>query len=191
MAATDTEPVTSVFTWDVKPGRERDFEEWAEGLHEVATRFPGHRGATWLRAEGSRHRYYTVVNFADQERLDRWLASDERADWIGRVRGIAEEHRQDTTGMETWFSLPGESVPPPSKLKMIVVTFCAVYPIALLLQAFVTPLTEAWPLPVRALTFPLLVIPVLTLFVMPVLSRAFRRWLYPVGRTHRPAKPGR
>ena len=191
MAATDTEPVTSVFTWDVKPGRERDFEEWAEGLHEVATRFPGHRGATWLRAEGSRHRYYTVVNFADQERLDRWLASDERADWIGRVRGIAEEHRQDTTGMETWFSLPGESVPPPSKLKMIVVTFCAVYPIALLLQAFVTPLTEAWPLPVRALTFPVLVIPVLTLFVMPALSRAFRGWLYPVGRSHRPAKPGR
>jgi antibiotic biosynthesis monooxygenase (ABM) superfamily enzyme len=191
MAATGTEPVTSVFTWDVKPGRERDFEEWAEGLHEVATRFPGHRGATWLRAEGSRHRYYTVVNFADQERLDRWLDSDERADWIGRVRGIAEEQRQDVTGMETWFSLPGESVPPPSKLKMIVVTFCAVYPIALLLQAFVTPLTEAWPLPVRALTFPLLVIPVLTLFVMPALSRAFRRWLYPVGRTHRPAKPGR
>ncbi|WP_141577872.1 antibiotic biosynthesis monooxygenase [Actinomadura sp. WMMA1423] len=191
MAATDTEPVTSVFTWDVKPGRERDFEEWAEGLHEVATRFPGHRGATWLRAEGSRHRYYTVVNFADQERLDRWLASDERAEWIDRVSGIADEHRQDTTGLETWFSLPGESVPPPSKLKMIVVTFCAVYPIALLLQAFVTPLTQAWPLPVRALTFPVLVIPVLTLVVMPALSRAFRNWLYPVGRTHRPAKPGR
>jgi hypothetical protein len=48
------------------------------------------------------------VNFADQDRLD-------------RVRGIAEEHHQDTTGPETWFSLPGESVPAPSKTKMVVV----------------------------------------------------------------------
>ncbi|NDU77103.1 antibiotic biosynthesis monooxygenase [Actinomadura sp. DSM 109109] len=191
MASAETGPVTMVLTWDVRPGRERDFEEWAAGLHEVATRYPGHRGATWLRAEGARHRYYTVVNFADQEHLDRWLRSDERAEWLGQVRGIADEHRQDTTGLETWFSLPGESVPAPSKRKMIVVTFCAVYPLSLLLQAFVTPLTESWPLPVRALTFPVIVIPLLTLLVMPALSRVFRRWLYPAGRTQRPARPGR
>ena len=119
----DTGPVSVVVTWDVKPGRERDFEDWAEGFHEVAIRYSGHRGATWLRAEGSRNRYYTVVNFSHQETLDRWLKSAERAEWIGRVRPIAEVHRQDTTGLETWFSLPGESVPAPSKLKMIIVTF--------------------------------------------------------------------
>ncbi|TMR03840.1 antibiotic biosynthesis monooxygenase [Actinomadura soli] len=185
------EPVTTVVTWDVRPGRERDFEEWAEGLHRAATRYPGHRGATWLRAEGSRHRYYTVVNFADQERLDGWMASEERAEFIDRVHGIATEHYRDTTGLETWFSLPGESVPAPSKLKMIAVTFVAVYPLSLLLQAFVTPLATSWPLPLKALTFPVIVIPLLTVVVMPMLSRLFRRWLYPVGRAHRPAKPGR
>ncbi|NKZ04724.1 antibiotic biosynthesis monooxygenase [Actinomadura latina] len=191
MAETETEPVTLVVTWDVKPGRERDFEEWAEGLHRVATGHPGHRGATWLRAEGSRHRYYTVVNFADQETLDGWLRSSDRADWLARVRGVAEEHRQDTTGLETWFSLPGESVPAPSKAKMVAVTFCAVYPLSLMLNAFATPLTKAWPVPVQALVFPVIVIPLLTVFVMPALSRLLRRWLYPVGRTHRPARPGR
>ncbi|RFS84986.1 antibiotic biosynthesis monooxygenase [Actinomadura spongiicola] len=187
----DGETVTTVLTWDVKPGRERDFEEWAVGLHRAATSYPGHQGATWLRAEGSRHRYYTVVNFADRERLDAWLGSAERAAWIDRVRGIAREHHRDTTGLETWFSLPGESVPPPSDLKMIAVTFCAVYPLSLLLQAFVTPSTTSWPLPLKALVFPVIVIPLLTLLVMPALSRLFRRWLYPMKRTHRPAKPGR
>jgi uncharacterized protein len=191
MGKTETEPVTAVFTWDVKPGRERDFEEWAQGLHEVATRYSGHQGATWLRAEGSRHRYYTVVNFSGRERLDGWLASDERAAWIERVRGIADEHRQDTTGLETWFNLPGESVPAPSKAKMIVVTFCAVYPLSLLLQAFVTPMTKPWPLPLKALVFPLIVVPLITVFIMPALSRVLRRWLYPIGRAHRPARPGR
>ncbi|GAA4240605.1 hypothetical protein GCM10022254_65940 [Actinomadura meridiana] len=188
---TDGEPVTIVITWDVRPGRERDFEEWAEDLHRTASRYAGHQGATWLRAEGSRHRYYTVVNFADQESLDTWLGSRERADRIGRLHGIATEHHRDTTGLETWFSLPGESVPPPSKLKMIVVTFCAVYPISLLLNELVTPLTKQWPVPLKAVTFPVLVVPLLTLLVMPVLSRLLRRWLYPIGRAHRPAKPGR
>jgi hypothetical protein len=191
MGTTEAEPVTIVITWDVKPGREPDFEQWAEGLHEVATRYSGHRGATWLRAEGSRHRYYTVVNFADRESLGRWLRSADRAEWIDRVRGIADERKQDTTGLETWFTLPGESVPAPSKAKMIVVTFCAVYPLSLLLQAFVTPLTTSWPLPLKALMFPAVVIPLLTLVVMPALSRALRRWLYPIGRVHRPARPGR
>ncbi|GAA0581735.1 antibiotic biosynthesis monooxygenase [Actinomadura livida] len=185
------DPVTLVLTWDVRPGRERDFEERAERLHRAAVRFPGHLGAVWLRAEGARNRYYTVVNFAGQERLDRWLESAERAETIDRIREVADEHRQDTTGMETWFSLPGESVPAPSKLKMIAVTFCAVYPLSLLLNTFVTPLTRSWPPPLQALTFPLLVIPLLTVFVMPALSRLLRRWLYPSGRTHRPARPGR
>jgi antibiotic biosynthesis monooxygenase (ABM) superfamily enzyme len=191
MGKTETEPVTVVLTWDVRPGRERDFEEWAEGLHEVATRYSGHQGATWLRAEGSRHRYYTVVNFSDQGKLDTWLDSPERADRLARVEGIAEEHQQDTTGLETWFNLPGESVPAPSNLKMIVVTFCAVYPLSLLLNAFVTPLTKSWAVPLKALIFPVIVIPLITVFVMPALSRLFRRWLYPIGRSHRPARPGR
>lgn len=191
MAETDAEAVTLVVTWDVKPGRERDFEEWSEGLHRVATGHPGHRGATWLRAEGSRQRYYTVVHFSDRDSMDRWLRSPDRKEWLDRLHGIAEEYRQDTTGLETWFNLPGESVPAPSKAKMIAVTFCAVYPLSLLLNAFATPLTEAWPVPLQALTFPVIVIPLLTVLIMPALSRLLRRWLYPVGRIHRPARPGR
>ncbi len=74
---------------------------------------------------------------------------------------------------------------------MVVVTFCAVYPLSLLLNAFVTPLTKAWPVPLQALIFPVIVVPLLTVFIMPALSRLLRRWLYPVGRIHRPARPGR
>ncbi|MFD0899657.1 antibiotic biosynthesis monooxygenase [Actinomadura sediminis] len=184
------EPVTVVFTWDVRPGRERDFERWTESLHEAASRYPGHEDAMWLRAEGGRHRYYTLVRFDDRESLDTWLESPERRDVIGRLGGIAVEHRHHTTGLETWFSLPGESVPAPSKAKMIVVTFCAVYPLSLLLQMFVTPLARDWPLPLRAVLFPAIIVPLLTLLVMPTLSRLLRRWLYPAGRVPRAARPG-
>lgn len=184
----DTEPATAVFTWDVRQGREREFERWAHGINEAASRYPGHQGATWLRAEGSRHRYYTVVNFSDQRRLDRWLSSDERTEWTSKLDGVAAaEHGASTTGLETWFSLPGEAVPPPSRLKMVIVTFCAVYPLSILFQLLIVPPTQALPLPLRAAIFPLIMVPLLTVAIMPGLSRLLRRWLYPPHRTHRPA----
>jgi uncharacterized protein len=184
----DTQPATVVFTWDVTPGREAEFESWAHGVNETATAFPGHRGATWLRAEGSRHRYYTILNFADEDRLDAWMSSDERERWLQRLDGIAKEHRHHTTGLETWFSLPGDAVPPPSRLKMVVVTLLAVYPLSLLFQSVIAPWAQHWPLPLRSVLFPLVVVPALTYVFMPGLSRMLRGWLYPAHRAHRPAR---
>jgi antibiotic biosynthesis monooxygenase (ABM) superfamily enzyme len=40
-----TEPVTAVFSRRVEPGREREFEDWAHGVIEAATRYPGGPGA--------------------------------------------------------------------------------------------------------------------------------------------------
>jgi antibiotic biosynthesis monooxygenase (ABM) superfamily enzyme len=180
---------TAVYTWDVAPGRDAEFERWARGIHAEASGHPGHMGATWLRAEGGRHRYYTVVNFADERRLKEWLESPERAEWIRRLDGIARECRYHMTGMETWFSLPGEAVPTPPRWKMALVTFCAVYPMSLVFQTVVSPAVGAWPTALRALLFPLVLVPLLTYLVMPALSRMLRRWLYPARRAQRPATP--
>jgi uncharacterized protein len=181
-------PVTVVFTWDVEPGREAAFESWAHGVNDTATGYPGHLGATWLRAEGSRLRYYTILNFSDEDRLKTWMDSDERQDWLRRLDGIAKEHRHHTTGMETWFSLPGDAVPAPARPKMVAVTFLAVYPLSLFFQSVVGPLTQSWPLVLRSALFPLVVVPTLTYALMPGLSRMLRKWLYPAHRTHRPAQ---
>ncbi|MFI0352707.1 antibiotic biosynthesis monooxygenase [Actinomadura sp. 9N407] len=181
--------VTVVFTWDVRPGREKDFEKWASGVNQAGARWPGHLGATWLNSEGMRHRYYTVLNFTDEERLHAWLESDERAGWLERLDGIATGHRRHTTGMETWFSLPGETVPAPPRWKMVIVTFCAVYPMSLLIQLIIVPPTLTWPVALKAVTFPLLLVPVLTYVLMPLLSRILRHWLYPPGRAYPPARP--
>jgi uncharacterized protein len=190
MAGNGGKPVTVVFSWDVAPGREGAFEEWAREVGRVAERFDGHLGATWFRPEGAGRRYYTVVRFTDEARLREWLDSPQRKELIGRIGGIATEHRHHTTGMETWFSLPGEAVPAPPRWKMAAVTFGAVYPLSLLIQTFLSPHTQPWPLPVRALLFPLLIVPLLTYAVMPHLSRLLRRWLYPATRTPPPARPG-
>jgi antibiotic biosynthesis monooxygenase (ABM) superfamily enzyme len=184
------EPVTTVLTWQVRPGHEREFEEWTEGVTRCARRFPGNEGVSWLRPEDG-HRYHAVLRWSDPHRLTRWLESAERAEWHERIEGVATEvssERQSTTGMETWFSLPGDAVPAPARLKMVLVTLIAVYPLSVLFQGVLAPISKSWPLLLRSAVFPIVVVPALTYVFMPWLSRFLRSWLYPPQRKHRPAQ---
>jgi antibiotic biosynthesis monooxygenase (ABM) superfamily enzyme len=175
------DPVTTVLTWQVRPGREQEFEEWTRGISHCARRFPGNEGVSWLHPEEG-HRYHAVLRWSDQHRLAAWLDSPERADWHARIEGVAMEvgsQRQSTTGMETWFSLPGTTVQAPPRWKMVLTTFLGAYPFTCVIQWLATPRTGAWPLPLRAAVFPGGLLPVLTYLVMPLLSRLLRLWLYP------------
>lgn len=172
--------VTAVFTWQVRPGREAQFEEWTHGVTRAASRFPGSEGVVWVRPE-SGHLFHAIARFCDTERLSAWLDSPERAAWHRRISGIATEvssERQATTGMETWFSLPGTTVQSPPRWKMALTTLLAAYPLVLLLQWLVVPATASWPLPLRAALFPAVLLPSLTYLIMPWLSRLLRLWLY-------------
>ncbi|MBD0423355.1 antibiotic biosynthesis monooxygenase [Streptomyces sp. TRM S81-3] len=174
------EPVTTVLTWEVRPGRERQFEEWTHGITRCARRFPGNEGVSWLRP-GQGHRYHVLLRWSDPHRLAAWLESPERASWHARIAGVATEigsERQSTTGMETWFSLPGITVQAPPRWKMVLTTFLGAYPFTFLIQWLVLPRTADWPLPLRAAVLPLVLLPILTYLVMPRLSRLLRLWLY-------------
>lgn len=173
-------PVTEVFTWRVSQGKQGEFESWAHGITGAAAKFEGHLGAAWLRSEGEGNRYHTVVRFTSAHLLAKWLHSPERAQWIRQLKGIATKEVARSTGMETWFSLPGQAVSAPPKWKMAVVTFCAIWPISILFDGLVAPSILGWPLPVRAAVFPLALVPLLTFLIMPNLSRLLRHWLYSV-----------
>lgn len=176
-----SEPITTVLTWQVRPGHQHEFEEWTHGIADCARRFPGNEGVSWLRPEDG-HRYHAVLRWSDPRRLAAWLESEERTTWHERIEGIAQEigsERQSTTGMEAWFSLPGTTVQAPPRWKMVLTTFLGAYPFTLLIQWLVTPATTNWPLPLRAAVFPLVLLPVLTYLVMPSLSRLLRLWLFP------------
>ncbi|WP_128378133.1 antibiotic biosynthesis monooxygenase [Streptomyces cavernae] len=187
--------VTTVFTWQVEPGREEDFQRWAQSGVDLAADFPGHQGVTWLRPQGRGGVYHGVLRFESPERMQEWLEHPERIEWIERADGIATEiteHRQQTTGMETWFQLPGTQVKAPPRWKMTLVTALGAYPVALLINVLLVPYAQPLPVWLRAALFPLLVAPVLTYAIMPWLSRLFRRWLYSdvPGRSPRSGTPG-
>jgi uncharacterized protein len=177
------DPVTVLYSRRVKPGREADFEAWARGIVAAARQFPGHLGASVLDAPGSRE-YHILFTFADRRSLRAWLDSDERRRWLVRVGELLEADRglQQLTGLETWFKLPGANVPtmtPPPRWKMWLVSLVAVYPLVLAFQVLVVPRMARLPLPLRALVFPLVLLTLMTFVVMPMVTRALRRWLGP------------
>jgi antibiotic biosynthesis monooxygenase (ABM) superfamily enzyme len=176
------EPVTVVFSWRAKPGREKEFAEWAKGLTSAAARFPGNLGATVIHERGSRD-FHIIEQFVNREALQRWLDSDARASWHLKVSDIADARTavQQRTGLETWFHVPGhaeETIKPPPRWKQWLVSLIAVYPLVLLFQAFVVPRLADWPIWAKAAMFPLIILTLMTYVVMPVVTRLLRGWLY-------------
>jgi antibiotic biosynthesis monooxygenase (ABM) superfamily enzyme len=179
--AARTDPVTAVFSRRVSPGHEAEFEDWAHGVIEAATRYPGHLGASVLHEPGSPY-YHVVYKFTDRDRFRSWVESDERNRWLAKAERLTEDdpELQETTGLETWFDLPGpDGAPgrPPPRWKMWLVSLLAVYPLVVVFQWLLGPLTEDWPLPLRAALFPLVLLTMMTYVVMPVVTRLLRRLL--------------
>ena len=59
----------------------------------------------------------------------------------------------------------------------MVAIFLVFFPLSLLANWALTPLTGAWPLPLRVLVTVLAVTPVMTYLAMPLVTRALRPWL--------------
>jgi uncharacterized protein len=177
------EPVTVLYSRRVKPGRAADFEAWAHGIVAASRQFPGHLGASVLDDPGNRE-YHILFSFTDRRSLRAWLDSAERRRWLAQVADLldADQGLQQLTGLETWFKLPGGNVPtmkPPPRWKMWLVSVVAVYPLVLAFQALVVPRMTGLPFPLRALSFPLVLLTLMTFVVMPVVTRLLRRWLGP------------
>ena len=178
-ALTNDATLTIVFSWDVLPGHEAEFEGWAHELTVAASAVPGHLSATWLRPAPGRQEYLTIVRFRDDASFHAWYTSPTRAALLARVGAFTAERKAKATGLETWFTLPGKAASaPPPRWKMFLVTSLAVYPISLLFALTLTPWMHAAPAALRTLVTTVLLVSALTWLVMPRLTQALCGWLY-------------
>ncbi len=178
------EPVTVAVTRIVKPGCEEEFERVLHDFVQVSLHLPGQLGIYILRpAPGSGSRVYGILRrFENAEARDEFYRSSLFEDWKQKVAGLVEgEPRYERlSGLETWFTLPGQwAIVPPPRWKMALVTLAAVDPLSLLLGATVAKWIGSWPMLLNSLIFNALIVIGLTWFLMPLLTRLFRHWLYP------------
>lgn len=176
-------PVTAVATRRVKPGREREFEEWVSGILRAAGEFPGYLGSNVIRPSNSDDNEFQIVfKFDHASNLKRWEGSQERRLWLRKSRDLLleEEHVRVLTGLETWFTLPSRpGEPSPPRYKMAIVTWIAVFPLATTIFAITQPLLGGLPTVLRTLVFTITMVTLMTYVIMPRMTRLFSFWLYP------------
>jgi antibiotic biosynthesis monooxygenase (ABM) superfamily enzyme len=175
-----TGPVTIAALRRVVPGREEDFEAWARGISEEASKFPGHLGSGHIRPADPTGEHAIVYRFDTSEHLDAWQGSPERERWLeaSRELTVGESRIERSTGLEYWFHDPGCSDgAPPAVWKQALLTWLGLYPTVLIVAYTAGLLMASWPLPLRSIVTSGLSVLLMTWLVMPNVTRLFRGWL--------------
>lgn len=184
-------PVTVSIARSVQPGYHRQFAAWAHAGQELAREWPGYLGSGWVRTSPESDEWHVMYRFSNIDTLKEWDNSHERKWWIDSCGDLMEmtrvEHR---TGIEGWFDQPGdvsvtvpETVVPP-RWKQAVGIFLPFFPLSLLANIFLRPLTEDWPLVLAVLLNVCVLTPVMTYLFLPLSTRLLRPWLQAPRKRH-------
>jgi len=186
------EPVTTMFTDRVKPGKTAEYDAWSAGINGDVKRFPGFVSVDVIRPEDGDHlEYITLVKFDSCENLKRWKESPNLAKWMKKLPNLlaGSSRTQERVGLELWFDRPSssQSLKEPPFWKRVVIGLVCVYPLILFLRWALEPLTAGFPSRVALLFQVVVLSSLLTYPVMPWVTRLLRPWLYP--KSKRSAEP--
>ncbi|UBF26979.1 antibiotic biosynthesis monooxygenase [Kovacikia minuta CCNUW1] len=182
-AETSDIPVTVVISRRVKPGKEAEFEAFLAGVNAACMQYEGHLGANIFRPSNSASSEYRIIfKFDSLNNLRRWEASEERQQWFSLAEELTQSppQIQILTGLETWFTLPGQStITPPPRYKMALVSWLAVFPLITTISMLLKDELNSLPIAVRTLIVTTIAIPTMTYIFMPRMTQLFAAWLYP------------
>ncbi len=167
----------------VKVGREAAFEAALRDFIPQSLGFPGHLGVQVLRpSPGGSSEWIVVIRFQDRSDYDAFRTSPEYLQWRAHILELLEADPiiEEQCGLESWFVLPGaSSAPALPRWKMALVTWMGVNVAVIGLTLAIGPFVGTWPMVARTLFINALVVALLTWVLMPLLTRLFRRWLFP------------
>jgi antibiotic biosynthesis monooxygenase (ABM) superfamily enzyme len=174
--------VTSIICRNIMPGYEKDYDNWAQRYLTFIRKAPGYLGITIIIQGGSKSSLrYIIRRFADKATMEAWDNSEQSQKLLQEADNYSTRHYETSTGLETWFTLPGLktlSQSPPPRWKMAIVLFFAAYFISSLSRFVLNPFLGQWPM-LSAVIYTAILVVSLTYIAMPILSRLLRRWLYP------------
>jgi antibiotic biosynthesis monooxygenase (ABM) superfamily enzyme len=172
---------TFMISRNLKPGREKEYDDWLRRYLALEIKAPGYLGTTVILPGGTRSTTrYIIIRFVDKASMRAWRESDQSAELLKEADKYSTPHYDSAHGMETWFTLPDlRALGPPPKWKMALIVFMAAYAISLPSHYLIDPYLEGWPILFSSIAFTGILVIGLTYFAMPILSRVFGRWLYP------------
>ena len=168
------------------------FDRWQCESHRLASLQPGFirlDQCPSLACENDVVKRYTIVHFDSPEHLHDWVESKERKRLTEQGQKIFNAYRfkSFTTGLEGWFSQrtsTGEqSHLGPPVWKQILSVVLGLYPLIMLRLAFFPEtFLSHWSTAAVTLLATLLTSSLLSVGVMPLITRMMNFWLYPAYR---------
>lgn len=169
----------------VKPKREQEYEASLRALEQQTLgETPGQLGVYVLRPPaGSKSREYGIIRrFATEADRDAFYQSPQFVQWQTAVAPMVEGdlRYRALTGLEAWVTLPGQhTIVPPPRWKTTVLTWMGAYPIGIFNAIIIEPYVHHLHIAIKGLILGGVTILMLSMLVMPLLTRVFWHWLYP------------
>ena len=176
--AEETETVTAVASFRIRPGQEDRTTEFHDRLLELLPQFPGYLSCELFEpVPGVQDDVAVVFSFDSREHLDAWFRSEERARLLADVAEFVEGSTTVNVvdGFGGWFS--GTVGPEPRRWKQATVVLLGLFPTAVVLTA-----VRQWLIPdvhwIGAVLFAnVFGVIILSWVIMPRLTRLFSGWL--------------
>ena len=100
--------VTVVVNLRIKPGCEKDYDEWLGRFLVLQRKVPGYLGTTTIMETGpDSSERHIIHRFRDKASLEAWENSEDLHKQTEEVNKYSTPYLQKATGLETWFTLPG------------------------------------------------------------------------------------
>jgi uncharacterized protein len=176
---------TVVISHLVKDQFKNDYDAWLKEIIPVSKSYPGHLGVSIVHpVAGATVTYTVIIRFDTRKNLLTWMESDDRKKLIEKVKPylVDDDKFYVRSGLDFWFTPEGAKAKLPTKWKQFLVTWSAIFPLVLVMSAFVDWLvnnisvTVNHPVKVLALTF--LVVLMMVYVVMPRYTKLVHKWLF-------------
>lgn len=185
MSMTEQQGATGVITHRVKEGQREGYERWLDEIGPISRKSPGHLDWTIIRPVAGLTGTYTVIlRFDNKENLERWLGSPERKRLIEKVRPLLanDDDFFIRTGLDFWFAPDGANARVPVRWKQFLLTWSAIYGLALFVPGLVLPVLRALGVPqFRPLDVFItsgVLVALMVFIVMPHYTKLVQRWLF-------------
>lgn len=158
------------------------FRRVVREMAETAAGRPGYLASQIVEPHSAQDTAWrVVVTFESEAALSAWRSSP---DWIALSRraealAIGPATVQRVNGLEAWFQLPARhgSSPPP-KWKTAIISGIGIYPLLLIMPYGLESMTQSMPVWLGTAVSVVIMSPLITWVVMPLVTRLFKPWLY-------------